>query len=664
MEYTLLSGTFFFFDDADLVDAPSTSYSYSDCGKTDLRPLIHIISCVHNINISVTLSSIKYIQRYYGYRDPLLFVRNIINRISQNNFLVYINDIVLKTKRRIPREFITTLDCGKMVFINVDLYITGNNNYFANQTGSVIQAFNTDIHFKGSAEFIQNRAYQGAAISLHSFSHLYIYETTNITFEKNRAFFYGGALFSDIDVRKKYFKPFCAIQVVYKNVSYLRTLMTFKDNWAGRSGMSVYMDPLYNCKQVHTPMSTISLNFLYSSIFRFDSSESLINTSLHNEISSVPVRVEFCEKSLNTFHRTVYPGQTINLQLQAHDRDNHTPYSIIQARFIAYDKKETVDIPLQIKKNQEFQVALTNNCTELNFTFIPKKLDLIGIKMMLSVQGYAPTLYIRLTIQQCPIGFYYKQNKICDCDSFLTKRGIEECIIDKTEVKIPQGSWLGVINGLTTLGYGNHCPTGYCKQSLNVNISNSDDVCTGNRQGILCGQCQDGYSVVKGSVDCHRCGDSSVYVILVYMGAAVIYITVLFMLRITIDVGTIGGLVFWLDGMMVANDLLFHSFGYQRQYTDLYFIVLDAFQCRWQVTTCLYNGMGSIIKQTIDFTTSIMLWILVGLIILASRCSTKISNIIVGSGVQVLATVMYISFSDLFISCLQVLTLLMSISVM
>ena len=647
---------FFLLEDSNITDSPFTHIAYQDYDRPmNLASMMFISAHLCCISINVTLSSIGYTRKYYGYRSPLLFVRNTgIRKSLESPLVVYIRNFKLISEHNVPPGYVTAIDYGKMIFINVDLHIIGDSSCFVNQMGSIIQAYNTDVHFKGSAKFIQNKASKGAAISLHSFSHLYIYETTNITFEKNRAFFYGGALFSDVDERINYFKPLCAIQVVFNKSSSLKPVMTFKDNWAGRSGMSVYMDPLYNCKQVHTPMSTINLKYLYSKIFTFYNS---MSTTRQADISSVPVEVDFCEKSTKTLHKTVYPGQTINLQLQAHDRDNHTPYSMIQARFTENLNKTDIDIPLQITKNQEFQIIFSNTCTTLNYTIIPTKLRFKALKMMLSVQGYAPTLYVGLTIQQCPIGFYYKHNiKTCDCAPFLTKRGIEECIIDKTEVKIPQGSWLGVIDGLTTLGYSNHCPTGYCKQSLNVNISNSDDVCTGNRQGILCGQCQDGYSVVMGSVDCHRCGDSSVYVILVYMGAAVIYVIVLFMLRITIDVGTIGGLVFWLDGMMVANDLLFYSFGYQRQYTDLYFIVLDAFQCRWQVTTCLYNGMGSIIKQTIDFTTSIMLWILVGLIILASRCSTKISNIIVGSGVQVLATVMYISFSDLFISCLQVLT--------
>ena len=82
-----------------------------------------------------------------------------------------------------------------MVFVNAaSVYISGKNNIFKNITGSVIQAYNSDIHLNGTMVFYNNKASHGAGIQLDSLSHLFIHESTNASFINNSATFYGGAI--------------------------------------------------------------------------------------------------------------------------------------------------------------------------------------------------------------------------------------------------------------------------------------------------------------------------------------------------------------------------------------------------------------------------------------------------------------------------------------
>ena len=86
-------------------------------------------------------------------------------------------------------------------------------------TGSVIQAYKSDIHLNGSARFHDNKASHGAAIQLDSSSHLFIHESTNASFVNNHASFYDGAIYLHMDRNLPFTNPLCPIQIVSQNIS-------------------------------------------------------------------------------------------------------------------------------------------------------------------------------------------------------------------------------------------------------------------------------------------------------------------------------------------------------------------------------------------------------------------------------------------------------------
>ena len=64
---------------------------------------------------------------------------------------------------------------------------------------------------------------------------------------------------------------------------------------------------------------------------------------------------------------------------------------------------------------------------------------------------------------------------------------------------------------------------------------------------------------------------------------------------------------------------------------------------------CFYNGMD-IVKTGLQFAFPIYIWSIVIFIILASRCSTRVSRLTSWSSVQVLATLIHLSYSKLLSS--------------
>ena len=174
----------------------------------------HVITASNVIsNITIRMSNFKYIQSFTGIRNPFILSETMK---GQKNVQFILESVTLK---QAFTAIETTLNTGKLVFVNTaSVYINGIND-FSEMTGSVIQAYNSDIHLNGSARFHDNNASHGAAIRLDSLSHLFIHESTNASFVNNHASFYAGAIYSNMDRNLPFTNPLCPIQIVSQNIS-------------------------------------------------------------------------------------------------------------------------------------------------------------------------------------------------------------------------------------------------------------------------------------------------------------------------------------------------------------------------------------------------------------------------------------------------------------
>ena len=64
-----------------------------------------------------------------------------------------------------------------------------------------------------------------------------------------------------------------------------------------------------------------------------------------------------------------------------------------------------------------------------------------------------------------------------------------------------------------------------------------------------CGQCKKGYSLGFRSNDCYQCSNTLQSTLDISFGilGGIAYVLVLFGLRLRIDLGTLGGFIFWLN---------------------------------------------------------------------------------------------------------------------
>ena len=626
--------------------------SYLNLNKYN-HSIIHVITSTNaSVHLRIHLNHLEYQQVYIGIRNPF-----VLSESKGHKNLEIILESLNLFNRYSSMPLKTALTSGKMVFVNANsVYINGECNLFEQITGSVIQAYNSDIHLNGTLIFKNNKASHGAAIRLDSSSYLFIHESTNASFVNNHASFYGGAIYSLLDRNLVTTNPLCAIQVVSPNISQLNATLSFKNNTAQLAGNSIYMSPLYDCQQLY--LKNVNSSDIYEMLFHFEEKNN------DHEVSSVAVSIYRC--NINNIANSndkikVYPGETITIDLQAYDQNGNPTYAHIFTRMTKVGKYWprnhmhifSEDITYLLPVTQQIQTVYSNSCTPLHFTIFPQSISAI-IYLHFEVVGYIPTTRVKLISKHCPPGFTYSsETKACVCSLFLKRFGITQCNINTSAISISPQSWVGIIDNGTIIAYTEHCPLGYCLPNTTINITQPDIICKGNRMGWLCGQCEEGYSIVLGSTDCYQCSNTIHSPLAISFGilGGIVYVLVLFSLRLTIDMGTLGGFIFWLNIIWPFSEV-------DITYTPLQYMVylLTSIKYQWNIPVCITNGLNELGKTAILYFFPLYFWLIVAVIVILSRCSTRLANLIVGSSVQVLVTLMFISYSDLLSISLLVLT--------
>ena len=116
-------------------------------------------------------------------------------------------------------------------------------------------------------------------------------------------------------------------------------------------------------------------------------------------------------------------------------------------------------------------------------------------------------------------------------------------------------------------------------------------------------------------------------------------------LNLTISIGTINGLIFYASIVKISES------------TGIFFpngsiLVLSQF-IAWLnldlgIKTCFYPGMTAYAKVWLQFVFPLYIWFIIATIIVLCRYSTRLSNKIGGNVVQVLATLILLSFTKIF----------------
>ncbi|KAL5517798.1 hypothetical protein EMCRGX_G003418 [Ephydatia muelleri] len=545
-------------------------------------------------------------------------------------------------------------------------YSGKGSQFIGNYPEGAMQGLAGGLHLLGNVLFRNNTGDYGGAIGILNNGDLYFYPNCIVTFHDNVARTYGGAIYIEGDPSLPKSKLIqCAMHFIGQIHNYT---IIFDSNKALVSGQSIYATPIYNCTLEFPDWENNSNLFIdYPSAY-YDHAFNIISTESNasaTQILSFPVKVYICECDVGTdcdlsdgYKIFTSPGKTVRFSANSVDSENHTSPAVVFTTIPSNSQE------LRIGAQQNVQ-WIGNICDTLEFQIYGK--ENVSFDLLLSTfMGGVPTV-VQVTMRPCDPGFVLTRDADgllqCNCSSFLTSIQVG-CDVGTGTVSRTDNKWIGIYhNGIYNLSaYAYTCPVDYCKSNLTrLSLATSDMLCDYNRRGLLCGQCQDNMSVIFGSSKCQQCSNYSLFTIFMYAALGILLVAFLFMLNVTVTEGTIYGLIFYANVIQVNESIFFNPSFLKPLRIMISFINLDL-----GFPLCFYDGMDDAAKTGLQFVFPAYLLVLtIAFIVFCHYCLksnfsgqrlNRFSHFVGKRAVRVLATLIYLSYSKLLRTVIQIFT--------
>ena len=578
-------------------------------------------------------------------------------------------------------------DIGGAICIsyNTTLTLNGTSNFVSNSAtsfgGAIFANLNGTLIFNGTCNFINNGysrdrmdacTMNGGGMYLGLKSTFSIWPHTNVYWEDNYATL-GGAIyvrdtspisycanFGSQDVAAYIPKEECFFQLAKQNLfTGTEFQLSFKNNFADVAGSVLYGGAIDNCKLIG--LDSYNSGKVFDMLVK-NGDDTDYNTT--SNISSEPLRIcpcdnnlPYCSESPITKYITAYPGETFQVPMVAAGQRNGAILSAVRS---------DVDPGNLLGSNQYLQHT-NNTCTKLNYTvsslsqsvnitvqaegnpcsaFEERYLYRIGLLQML----------VHLN-QSCPPGFNISiLKKACVCEPRLAiYAGTHQCSITnglgQIKRKSGQQFWVGYDDKSEELILHPHCPFGYCVNDTVVfSLNNTDIQCAYNRSGLLCGHCKESYSLLLGTSQCKQCTNSHLILLIPFalMGIALVFL--LLFCKLTVATGTISGLLFYANIVGVNRTLFLPA-----ETTDAFTLFIAWLNLDFGIETCFYDGMDTYSKTWLQFVFPVYILMIVGLIVLVSRFSSKFARVLGNNPVSVLSTLILLSYTKILRTLIAVL---------
>ena len=560
---------------------------------------------------------------------------------------------------------------------------------FQHNQPSVFYGHESALIMNGSVLFMNNTARYGGAIRLLN-TVIYIHTNSSVHFMNNYASANGGAIKVEFAVTNIQSQDNCPFQFIglplnevitddnFKEIKEIMNInVSFQSNYArGNDLESIFASVFYVCSwypdtSVQTqigPNSEVTESGFRNAVYR--EAFNYIGDSIHNHLNISAIIPCVCDNGYNLSRNAatdclenlpiylshkVIPGRSFVINVTSLDTVGSIGYS---SELVSTAYNMTSGEKFKLNEDQvtrAFSVG-SKSCVSVDFTIYVHT----DSEELLSATNGSLTLLIAIPrfitipfnfVEKCPTGFILGGNPgryACVCDVFLTKVSSEGFLCDQNSGlirRIREISWLAAIDD--DVQYVELCSPTLCDHNLkNVSLnlsatSNIDILCTNDHAGRACGDCKDGYSRVFGSDSCKKCNNVWLITILLYAVLGVILIVILFLLKFTVTLGIINGLIFFCN-MMSINEKLFFNENISRFSFLRVFISIFNLDLGFEV--CFYDGMSQIVKTGLQFVFPVYLWPLMIVIVYLSRWSNRFQRRVSRTSVPVFATLILLSY--------------------
>ena len=555
---------------------------------------------------------------------------------------------------------------------------------FLNNTPSVFYGRSAYLTISGKAVFINNMARYGGGLRLRS-TVAFIYQNSDLYFGNNHATRNGGAIDVSSSNTNVQSQDICPIQFIgsiqpifsLDKIDQININVTFKNNTvvSSKSLESIFSRVFYVCTWYPNTLTQINLGLsapiinsrrrsVYREIFNFipastaDQHLSILAYLPCPCYDNKTFDAEHCligaiDKTLK-LGTTVIVGRSFTISLVALDVVGSIGYSsMLNSRVSSLNTTDNVLTLPREQLSRSFSVV-NRTCTMVDFTIyaLQSTIPQTGI-LQLSVSQNSEFNF-HFSFDECPIGFSLENRNglfACTCGELFSKSPIREdfqcnSVSGKIE-RLDLRSWLSVING--RVEYTKLCLPEYCNNFVtNFSPTDTDVFCNHNRTGRACGACDEGLGKTFGSDFCKKCSNIWLITILLYAILGIILVLIIHLLKLTVTMGTINGLIFFCN-IMSINDVLFFNpseFSFVRLYISL--INLDL-----GFEICFYREMSQTAKIGLQFVFPIYLWLLMFIIIMVGKYYIR-SRKSTHSAVPVLGTLILLSYSKLLRATISV----------
>ena len=420
----------------------------------------------------------------------------------------------------------------------------------------------------------------------------------------------------------------------------------------------------------------------------FDFSYSGLNDSSDlSTFTSDPTRVCFCENRItpdcSQFERTivVHPGEEFSLSLAVVGYGLGTVPGSVVARGSGVSDNEKDLLGSELENSQEIrglecmslgysivsersreQISLTAQMESFVYSFAETEAIVkfwMNNSVGLTARQYIPfhekffniPMFVSVGLLPCPVGFQLVNGR-CVCHWLLQDNSIHSCTFSNGTALIlrPAPYWIGLPNDTnSSILIHPHCPYDYCQsEDINITIESPNTLCRYQRSGVLCGSCSQGLSMILGSSECRTC--SNVYLVsislFVIMGLALVAVVTL--PNMTVSVGTLNGLILFAN-ILQANKATFlpPTTSKSKPLVDFLSAYIAWLNLDLGIPMCFYDGLTTYVKTWLQFVFPLYILVLVGVIIIASNYSSRVTQILGTNSVSVLATLVLLSYTKI-----------------
>ena len=560
-----------------------------------------------------------------------------------------------------------------------------NTSTFKDNIGSSMYLSACIMKLSGNLLFVNNSAENGGAMYLNQESIVTIDDEATVQFIGNTATLNGGAIYMDL---------LCDNFLQNTDIFWYQTTLSYETDLTNISVTFINNSAI------------ISGNSLYFSVNRFCSTVDMnVNNSLH--LLYVPCHFNYyqpvngkmmdipCDLDYTLLNGTGAPIVTSPHELRLYFPFNdgyitssasyHNVYFIKNdilgypvkftgAVFDYYGKPaEPTLFSIQLKcssyiliggNNDNILTQSIDNSTVLHVNFKGKEININLTLTLTSMSNLFKKIITKLVVEiVCCVnhpGYTYNEDsQTCVCYHANVK-----CNTDGNEIR--RGYWFGSIGSKATTSL---CPNHYCKFINRKHTSKGyfalpntiNAQCNHHRVGRACGECSSGYTLSYGSTDCisvDQCGTG--WTVLVIMLTCLYWITVvagvfsLMYFKFQISLGYLYGLIYYhsMVGTLWNNNMYISDDAFQ------FVSVLSSFA---QLTPqflgklCFVKGLSGIDQLFIHYSHAVVVSLLLLLIVIAARCSARITLFVSRCIICVICLLILLSYTSIASTSLQLL---------